>query len=82
MTFGLGPSVFLHQRVSSPVARAQMRKVYRYSRKGGNTKFDSRMLVARSVLAIQAEGDENFAMGVSAEQRCRRIAVDILRRTA
>lgn len=82
MTCGYGPTVSLHSRVSSPVARAQLRKLYRHARKVGNTKFDARIMIGRAVLAAGAEADEAFAGGIRAVLLARRVAVDIVRRSA
>jgi hypothetical protein len=78
MSFGFGPSIRLHAEVTSPFARTNLRKLYRSARRCGNTKFDSRLAVARALLAVKSEGDEAFASGIRAEQLARRAAVRIV----
>ncbi len=83
MTRRIGPAVSLHARVTSPVARGHLRKLYRFARRTGAGHFDARALVARALLAVECEGDECFAQGVSAETMARRVAVGLeMRRSA
>lgn len=77
-----GPTVSLHSRVTSPVARGHLRKLYRHARRSGSTRFDARVLAARALLAVQCEGDEGFAAGIRAELAARRVAVGVQMRRA
>lgn len=77
-----GPTVNLRARVTSPVARFHIRKLYRYARRSGATRFDARVVVNRAVLAVECEGDEGFAGGIRAEAVARRVAVGLSMRRA
>lgn len=78
MTY-FGPTVSLHSGVASPVARGHLRKLYRHARRSGSTRFDSRVMVMRALLAAECEGDETFGQGVRAELMIRRVVVGFRR---
>lgn len=77
-----GPKVNLCERVTSPIARHHIRKLYRHARRSGSTPFDARVLAARAALAVACEGDETFGQGLRVTAIARRVAVQTIMRGA